>query len=65
MSDQSFERKFWSVSWPIVLVLIVVSGATLHYTVDLGFWGSVIPPLFIVAICFAIATMYLRSQRRR
>lgn len=37
MRDKSFERKLWSVSWPIVLVLVVVSGAALHYAVDLGF----------------------------
>ena len=65
MRDPHFERKFWSVSWPIALVLIIASGAALHYTVDLGFWGSLLPPLFIVTIYFVTGTMYLRSRRMR
>lgn len=64
MNNSSFDRKFWLVSWPLLLVAISILGAIINLSTDLGFWGSVLPPLIIVALYLLAATAYLRRRHK-
>ncbi len=65
MQNRDFDRKFWSVSWPILLVVIAIAGAVFHLTTDLGFWGSVIPPMVIASVYMIAGTAYLRYRHKK
>lgn len=65
MKHHDLDRKFWSVSWLVLFAAIVIAGAIIHLTTDLGFWGSTLPPLVIVVVYLLAVTAYLRYRHRR